>query len=287
MMPMRSLYHHDQRRLKMKKKRILGFITAAVLVAASFAGCSSTTGTAGSSSATSSQPPVSLTVSAAASLTDVLKDVETAYKKAHKNVSFTNNFGASGTLQQQIQNGADADIFFSAAESNMDTLDKAGLLLPGTRKDIVGNTIEFIIPKGQKPITSLSELTSDRFKQIAIGNPASVPAGKYAQQILTDQNLYSTVSPKLVQGTDVRTVLNYVETGNAEGGFVFSTDAKTSTKVQKGFDIPASWQPKINYPAAVIKASKSTDTAKSFVSYLSTSDAQKIFGKYGFSKVAK
>ncbi|ADU27107.1 molybdate ABC transporter substrate-binding protein [Ethanoligenens harbinense] len=271
----------------MKKQRILGFIAAAVLAATTLAGCSSSTGNAASSSATSSEPSVTLTVSAAASLTDVLKDVESAYKKAHKNVSFTNNFGASGTLQQQIQNGADADIFFSAAESNMDALDKAGLLLSGTRQDVVGNTIEFIIPKGQKPITSLSELTSDRFKQIAIGNPASVPAGKYAQQILTEQNIYNSISPKLVQGTDVRAVLNYVETGNAEGGFVFSTDAKTSTKVEKGFDIPASWQPKINYPAAVVKASKNADAAKTFVTYLSASDAQKIFGKYGFSKVAK
>lgn len=268
----------------MKKRSILSFIVASVLMATTLASCSSGNNNTNSASSASSEKAVTLTVSAAASLTDVLKDVENTYKKTHTNVSFTNTFGASGTLQQQIQNGADADIFFSAAESNMDTLDKAGLLVSDTRKDIVGNTIEFIIPKDQTPITSLSELNSSRFKQIAIGDPASVPAGKYAKQILTEQKIYDSISSKLVQGTDVRSVLNYVETGNAEGGFVFATDAKSSNKVKSGFSIPASWQPKINYPAAVVKASKSPDASKSFLSYLSASDAQKIFEKYGFTK---
>lgn len=268
----------------MKKRSILSFIVASVLMATTLASCSSGNNNTNSASSASSEKAVTLTVSAAASLTDVLKDVENTYKKTHTNVSFTNTFGASGTLQQQIQNGADADIFFSAAESNMDTLDKAGLLVSDTRKDIVGNTIEFIIPKDQSPITSLSELNSSRFKQIAIGDPASVPAGKYAKQVLTEQNIYDSISSKLVQGTDVRSVLNYVETGNAEGGFVFATDAKSSNKVKSGFSIPASWQPKINYPAAVVKASKSPDASKSFLSYLSASDAQKIFEKYGFTK---
>lgn len=269
----------------MKKKYRFSLIAVFAALAITLAGCSSSNGSSSSSSsAASSEPSASLTISAAASLTDVMKEVQSTYTKAHKNVTFTDNFGASGTLQQQIQNGADADVFFSAAVSNMDALDKAGLLLDGTRKNIVGNTIEFVIPKDQKEISSLSDLSSDRFKQIAIGNPASVPAGKYAQQILTDQNVYNSISSKLVQGTDVRTVLNYVETGSAEGGFVFTTDAKSSKKVKSGFKIPDSWQPKINYPAAVIKASKNQDAAKSFVDYLSTSEAQKIFTKYGFSK---
>lgn len=271
----------------MKKKHCLSMIAAFAALTMALAGCSSNTSSSSSSSssAASSEPAASLTISAAASLTDVMKEVQADYTKSHKNITFTDNFGASGTLQQQIQNGADADIFFSAAESNMDTLDKAGLLLNGTRKDVVGNTIEFIIPKDQKEITSFSDLSSDRFKQIAIGNPASVPAGKYATQILTDQKIYDSISSKLVQGTDVRTVLNYVETGSAEGGFVFTTDAKTSSKVKSGFKIPASWQPKISYPAAVIKASKYQDAAKAFVNYLTGSDAQKVFAKYGFSKV--
>lgn len=270
----------------MKKEHCLSMIAVFAALTMTLAGCSSnTSSSSSSSSATSSEPAASLTISAAASLTDVIKEVQSDYTKAHKNITFTNNFGASGTLQQQIQNGADADVFFSAAESNMDTLDKAGLLTDGTRKDVVGNTIEFIIPKDQKEITALSDLSSDRFKQIAIGNPDSVPAGKYATQILKDQKIYDSVSSKLVQGTDVRTVLNYVETGSAEGGFVFSTDAKTSTKVKSGFKIPDSWQPKISYPAAVIKASKNQDAAKAFVSYLTSSDAQKVFAKYGFSKV--
>lgn len=269
----------------MKKNPLFTLLTGFAVVAMGLAGCSSGNGNSSSSStAASSTPSVSLSISAAASLTDVMKEVQTAYTKQHKNVSFTDSFGASGTLQQQIQNGADADVFFSAAESNMDTLEKAGLLADGTRKDVVGNRIEFIVPKDAKTISSLNDLTSDQFKQIAIGNPDSVPAGKYAKQVLTQANLYTTLTPKLVQGTNVRAVLNYVETGNAEGGFVFATDAKSSTKVKEGFKISDSMQPKINYPAAVIKASKNQDAAKSFVDYLTTSSAQKIFEKYGFSE---
>lgn len=269
----------------MKQQKLFGFLSLSLALVMAFTGCSSQKSASGSSSAESTEPSVSLTVFAAASLTDVMKDVQNSYTKKHKNVTITDSFGASGTLQQQIQNGADADIFFSAAQSNMDTLEKGGLLLDGTRKDLVGNTIEFIIPKDAQPITSLSDLNTDRFKQIAIGNPAAVPAGKYAQQILTNQSLYDTLKPKLVEGTDVRAVLNYVETGNAEGGFVFTTDAKTSDKVKSGLTIPASLQPKITYPAAVIKATKNTDAAKAFLQYLSTSEAQKLFKKYGFSSV--
>lgn len=268
----------------MKRNKLLGLIAVPAAMAIVLAGCANQSGGSSSSSPSSEAAPVSLTVSAAASLTDVMNDIKTAYESKHKNVTITNTFGASGTLQKQIENGADADIFFSAAQSNMDSLEKESLLLDGTRKDIVGNTIEFIVPKdGGKTITSLDELKGDSFKQIALGNPDAVPAGKYATQILTDAGVYDAIKSKIVQGSDVRATLNYVETGNAEGGFVFSTDAKSSDKVKSGYTIPADKQPKITYPAAVIKASKNQDAAKALVTYLSSSEAQKLFEKYGFS----
>lgn len=228
-------------------------------------------------------PPVSLTVSAASSLTDVLKEVDSAYTQTKSNVTVTPNFAGSGALQKQIENGAPADVFISAAATQMNALQKEQLLLDGTRKDLLGNTVVLVVPSDSAlGITDFKDLATAKVKKVAIGDPKSVPCGMYAAQVFQEDNITDKVKSKEVIGSDVRAVLTDVESGNVDAGVVFSTDAKTSTKVKVVANAPADINAKVIYPAAVIKASKNADAAKDYLNFLSGDQAKTIFEKYGF-----
>lgn len=232
-----------------------------------------------------SQPaPVEINVSAALSLTDVLKEINTLYTKEHSNVTITPNFASSGTLQQQIEQGAPCDVFISAAATQMDNLQNGNLILADTRKNLLCNSVVLIVLKDSTlGITSFNDLTLDKVKQVAIGDPKSVPAGKYAQQAFDKLGITDKVKSKEVLGNDVRQVLTYVETGNVEAGIVYATDAVTSTKVKVVASAPAEINAKVVYPVAVIKASKNIETAKSYIDFLFSDKAKAIFEKYGFT----
>lgn len=160
------------------------FALMAVCLLALVTGCGSQNA-AETKSSSSSQEPVELHVSAAASLTDVMNEIGAEYEKEHPNVKVVFNYGSSGALQQAIENGGNADLFFSAAQKQMDALDKKGLLADGTRKDLLQNEVVLIVPKeGGKDITSLDQLTSDRLQHIALGEPKGVPVGQYSEEIL-------------------------------------------------------------------------------------------------------
>jgi molybdate transport system substrate-binding protein len=232
-------------------------------------------------SCNSSKPPA-LTLSVAASLTDTMTALEAAYKQDNPNVSFHNNYGGSGTLALQIQQGAPVDIFFSAASKPMDDLDTKGLLLPGMRRDLLRNDIVLIAPKDSK-LKDFDGLVDSQVKRIALGDPASVPAGQYGQQTLTALKLYDRVKSKLVFGNDVRQVLSYVETGNAEAGIVYATDARSSDKVRVLATAPANTHAAIVYPVSVVKASKQQMAATSFLDFLQTPPARLIFEQHGFT----
>lgn len=238
--------------------------------------------------ASCSKTPVELNVSAAASLADVLKEIDTAYTQAHSNVTITLNFASSGTLQQQIEQGAPADVFISAAAKQMDNLQNESLILTDTRKNLLQNTLVLIVPADSDlGITSFSDLTADKVKQIAIGDPKSVPAGTYAVQAFDELGITTQLASKEVLGSDVRQVLTYVETGNVEAGIVYSTDALTSTKVKVVANAPADINAKIVYPVAVVKASKNPDAAKAYLNFLFGDKAKAIFIKYGFTMVGQ
>lgn len=226
---------------------------------------------------------VELNISAAASLTDALKEIQQLYlvKKPNSKVVF--NFGASGTLETQIKNGAPVDVFFSAATSNMNNLKTAGLLLDSTVKNLLGNDVVLIAPSNSKlSLSSFTAVTGSGIKMIALGEPTAVPAGKYAKEVFTYYNIWDQVSAKATFGTDVRQVLTMVETGNADCGVVYSTDAATSATVKiVATAIDASHTP-IIYPAAVIKASAHSAAAADFVNFLSSAGAKAVFVKYGF-----
>jgi molybdate transport system substrate-binding protein len=226
-----------------------------------------------------------LNVSAAASLKDALEDVENAYATTHAHLEFTNNFGSSGTLAVQIDQGAPADVFLSAAAKPMDDLEAKGLLAAGTRRNLLRNTLVLIVPL-DSGLHDFQGLTASSIKTIALGDPASVPAGQYGRQTLASLHLLDKLNAKLVLAKDVRQVLAYVETGNADAGLVYATDAQISNKVRVVATAPDSTHDPIVYPVAVIMGSRSQQTARSFVDYLASPAAKAIFVKRGFTIAA-
>ena len=226
-----------------------------------------------------------LTVSAAVSLKDALEEIVHLYDVEHPGVTVHFNLGASGTLQRQIEQGAPVDIFISASPKEMDSLDSQGLLLPGTRKNLAKNNVVLIVPAGASQISGFSDLVTSAVKWIAIGEPQTVPAGRYAQEVLTHVKLYDQLKPKLVLAKDVRQVLTYVETGNADAGIVYTTDAKISKKVSVVATAPEDSHSPVLYPGAVLKNSANPAVAKTFLDFLAGDKARGVFEKFGFGTI--
>ncbi len=224
-----------------------------------------------------------LTVSAAASMQDAIEEVGKAYQEEQPKTTITYNFASSGTLTQQIKQGAPVDIFISANEKFMDELDKKNLLLPQTRKDLLTNNVVLIVPKKDNipNISNFQQLTSN-IKRFSIGEPESVPAGEYARQVLTTLKIYEQVKPKTVFAKDVRQVLSYVELGNVDAGIVYATDAKNSNKIKVVATAPEDTHKPIVYPVAAIKRSKNPEISKEFIQFLFSNSAKDVFTKYGF-----
>ena len=221
-------------------------------------------------------------VAAAASLTDVLKELSAAYQSKGKNiVNF--NFGPSSTLARQIEEGAPADVFFSADLAQMDNLNKKGRLEPGMRKNLLSNQLVIIVPADSKlAIGSPKDLLKPEVKRIALAEPSSVPVGVYSSKYLSDEGLWEKVKPKVVPVLDVRATLASVESGNVEAGFVYKTDAAISKKVKIVFEVPIDMGPKITYPVAIIKESKKKEAARNFMNFVISPASKRIFEKYGF-----
>ncbi len=226
------------------------------------------------------------TVSVAASLQDALAEAEAAYEQSERNVGFRNNVGSSGTLAQQIEQGAPADVFLSAAAKPLDDLEARGLIVAGTRRNLLRNTLVLIAPLDSR-LAGFQGLTDSSVRLIALGDPASVPAGQYGRQTLAALQLFDKLSAKVVLGKDVRQVLTYVETGNADAGLVYATDAQKSSKVRVVAIAPESTHDPIVYPVAIVKGSDSEGAARKFVDYLAGPAAQAIFQRHGFTMAAR
>jgi molybdate transport system substrate-binding protein len=233
------------------------------------------------------EPQQELTVSAAISLKDVLDKVAQLYRVERLDTVIHFNLEASGTLQRQIEQGAPVDVFISASEDQMNSLEMKGLLLPGTRRDLVKNAVVLIVPKGKTGISSIQDLARPEVKVIAIGEPQTVPAGKYAQEVLTHFHLYDQLKPKFVLGKDVRQVLTYVITGNADAGIVYATDAMATREVTVVATAPEDSHSPVIYPVAILKGSKEAAEAKRFLDFLTATKAQDVFKKYGFQLAGK
>lgn len=233
-----------------------------------------------------SSEPTELHVAAAASLTDAMKELATIYEKDNPNIKLVFNFGSSGALQQAIENGGETDLFFSAAQKQMDALEKSGNLADGTRKNLLRNEVVLIVPKvDAKEIKTFEDLTGEEIKHVALGEPKGVPVGQYSEEILTKLGIIDAVKSKAVYGSDVRQVLSWVETGEADCGIVYATDAAVSSNVNVVAVAPEDSHKPVIYPAAVIKDTKKLDDAKKFLDFTGTDAAKKVFEKYGFKVV--
>jgi molybdate transport system substrate-binding protein len=239
-------------------------------------------GPASSKPAAALTPGSEITVSAAISLKDALDEISQLYRAKAPDATIHFNLGGSGTLQQQIEQGAPVDIFISASPDQMDALESKGLLLAASRKDMVRNSVVLIVPKGKQGIASFQDLAAPEVKFIAVGEPKTVPAGKYAEEILTHFGLYEKLKPKFVLGKDVRQVLTYIATGNADAGIVYATDALTSKDVTVVATAPKDSHSPAIYPLAIIKNSKNVQDAKKFADFLVGPQATEVFKKYGF-----
>ena len=228
------------------------------------------------------QSNTSILVSAAASLKEALEEIKPLYQQSKSNINISYNFGASGALQQQIEQGAPADIFISAGKKQVDALEQKGLLLPGSRTNLANNRLVLIVAQDVVGINSFYNLTDSKIKKIAIGEPRSVPAGQYGEQVLKKLKLYDRLKSKFVFANNVRQVLAAVESGNAEAGLVYATDAKISNKVKVVVTADDKFHSPIVYPVAIIKSSKNPSAAKEFVQFLSGSEVKTVLKKYGF-----
>jgi len=240
-------------------------------------------GTASSKQYAAPRPGVDLTVSAAISLKDALDEIAQLYRTKEPEIAIHFNVGGSGTLQRQVEQGAPVDMFISASPDQMDALESKGLLLPGSRKDMVKNSVVLIVPKGKTGISSFQDLAGPDVKFIGVGEPQTVPAGKYAQQILTHFGIYEKLKSKLVLAKDVRQVLTYVATGNVDAGIVYATDAQTSSQVTIVATAPEDSHSPVIYPLAVIKSSKNVQVATNFADFLLGPKARAVFQTYGFN----
>jgi molybdate transport system substrate-binding protein len=227
------------------------------------------------------QSNANLLVSAAASLKESLEEIKLIYEKNNPNININYNFGASGALQQQIENGAPVDVFISAGKKQMDALQSKKLIINDSRRNILTNHLVLIVPNNLD-ITNFQQLTLAKVQRIAIGEPRSVPVGQYTQEVFKKLGILEKIQSKLVLANNVRQVLAAVESGNANAGVVYITDAKTSKLVKVVETAPENLHFPIIYPVAALKNSKSISAAKQYIQFLSDKQARAIFEKYGF-----
>ena len=272
----------------MKKRSII--LTLLLVLTLFFAGCNSTdTGNDANNETNkktaaeeSTEKGVTINISAAASLSEALTEIQTEYEKETKD-TLQFNFAGSGSLQKQIQEGAPCDLFVSASKAHMDTLEGAGFINPESRKDILGNTLTLIASKENADvIKGTNSLTSADVESISIGEPETVPAGKYAQQSFESLGFADEIKDKIILAKDVKQVLEYVETGNVDCGLVYKSDAILLETGKIVADIPEDSHDPIVYPAALIKDGEQLEAAADFYEFLQTDYAKGVFEKYGF-----
>ena len=276
----------------MKKK--FGVLSLALCLMLGAVGCSNSGSSSSSnsssgassdaSSSKSSGKEIELKISAAASLQEAMVEIEKEFKQVNPDVKLTVNLGSSGTLMQQIQEGAECDVFISAGAKQMDALVEDGTINKDDVKTLLINDLVLVAAKGEK-IDSLDDLKSDSITKIAIGDPESVPAGKYAKEVLDNTKLYDNVKDKLVLAKDVKEVLSWVQKGNADVGFVYLSDATGVDDVDVVLTTDADSHSEIAYPVAVLKDSKQAKVAQQFEDFLLSDKAQNILEKHGFNKV--
>jgi molybdate transport system substrate-binding protein len=223
-----------------------------------------------------------LRVSAAASLADALGELNAAFSKASGS-KVQLNLGASSILARQIEQGAPADVFFSADQAKMDGLAAKGLVINESREDQLSNSLVVVIPNNSgSQFKSIQNLTDDKLSRIATGDPKAVPVGVYAKSYLEKVGLWKDIESKIVSTENVRGALAAVESGNVDAGIVYKTDAAISRKVKVALEFPSMEDLKIVYPIAVLKGAAQPKLAAQYLEYLDTPASKAVFEKFGF-----
>ncbi|MEG1776109.1 MAG: molybdate ABC transporter substrate-binding protein [Clostridia bacterium] len=233
-------------------------------------------------------------VFAAASMTESLTEIAQMYKGVAPDVQLTFNFDSSGTLKTQLCEGADADLFISAGQKQMDAIDiaadpavnteKLDMVLEGTRFDLVSNTVVLIVPKDSaKGIDTFEAVATDQVSLMALGN-SDVPVGQYAQQVFTFMQLWDSLNAagKITFASNVKEVLAQVEAGAVDCGVVYISDAVTNDGVRVAASAPDGSHKPVNYPAAVLQSAKQPEAAKAFLAYLQGEECTAVFERIGF-----
>lgn len=217
----------------------------------------------------------------AGSMIDVVNALCTDYVQSHPDMHFVRNYASSGTLAKQIASGAPADLFISANPKWMTFLKDKGLVETASIHTIAHNSL-VVIGRTNSPVRVLADLAT--LPRIAMGSPASVPAGKYAEQALNAAGLYEGMkaAQKLVLTKDVRQALMYAERGEVDAAFVYRTDAMLAKKSVLLLEVPQDLYPRVSYPAGLTTKGAVTEEASGFMRYLGSSKAAGIFKAHGF-----
>lgn len=276
-------------------KKQICLVMAAMMAAGMLAGCDrsakETTAAAAEAATTAAETTAAsgeeteILVAAAASLKNAYEDkLIPMFEEANPGVTVKGTYDSSGKLQTQIEEGLDADVFMSAAKKQMIALDEEGMIASDTITDLLENKIVLIVPTGnEKKLEKFEDI--EKADSIALGDPASVPAGQYSEEALTNLGIWDKIQDKVSFGTNVTEVLNQVAAASADAGIVYATDAASmADKVEVVAEAPeGSLSEKVIYPVAVVKGTAHEKVAKEFVAFLQTDKAITVFEDYGFS----
>ncbi|MCF2970748.1 molybdate ABC transporter substrate-binding protein [Synechococcus sp. Nb3U1] len=223
----------------------------------------------------------SILVGAAVSLQPALTEIDALFRAAHPDIKVEYNFANSGSIQQQVEQGAPVDVVFFAAASFMNSLEDGNLLVKGSRQDILTNCMALIVPAdSDSTLEDFAGLTAVEIQILSIGDLQAMPAGRYAEEILTEVGVFEELRPKMVFASTVREILTAVEQGNADAGILFTSDAQLSDQVR----VVATADPvtPIVYPAALVR---DTPAARAYLEFLTTEEAEAVFLEYGFIRL--
>jgi len=223
-------------------------------------------------------------VSAAISLKNAFEDIGKTFMEKYPGTKVVFNFGASGDLARQIEAGAPVDVFASAAQKDMDDIGKKDLIVANSRKDFAKNGVVLVKPADSTiPLQTLTDLQKKEIRKIVIGNPKTVPAGRYAEEALRFFNLWDALKDKLIFAEHVRQALDYVARNEVDAGLVYSTDAIARSKdVKVVTRLPEDSHQSVVYPIGVIKGRKEESLSRTFVDFVLSAEGQRVLNKYGF-----
>ena len=222
-----------------------------------------------------------ITVSAAASLSNVFKELAGLFEQANPEHQVQLNFAGSGVLLQQIIRGAPVDVFASADQATMDQAEQQGLLAADSRRDFVSNSLVLITPTAGKPIQQFGDLRQPVFERVAVSNPESVPVGRYSREALIALQLWEPLQGKIIRTQNVRQSLDYVARNEVDAGLVYATDAALmADKVSVQLTVPTPTQ--VLYPVAMTAEGTQNTASALFIDFLFSEASQDVFSRYGF-----